>query len=63
MKRVETLREQARVLRTLAASFDVPQIKEDLLELAERCDQLAVGIGHYIAERMAQPISGGPPAT
>jgi hypothetical protein len=60
MKRVEVLREQAGVLRTLAASFDMPQIKLDLLNLAERCEQMAEKVAREISVRPAQPISGRP---
>ena len=41
MERVATLREQASVLRALARSFDIAPIRDQLLDLAERCDALA----------------------
>ena len=41
MERIAILREQALVLRTLARSFDIPAIRDRLLELADRCDELA----------------------
>ncbi len=41
MTRVETLREQASVLRTLAESFDDKVIRGDLLRVAERCEDIA----------------------
>ncbi len=41
MTRVETLREQAGILRTLANSFDDAVIRGDLLRVADRCDDLA----------------------
>jgi hypothetical protein len=41
MERVTTLREQASVLRTLASSFDIQTIRDQLLDLATRCDMLA----------------------
>ena len=41
VERVATLREQASVLRTLAGSFDIKTIRDQLLELAARCDGLA----------------------
>ena len=41
MERIAILREQALVLRTLAGSFDIPAIRDRLLELADRCDELA----------------------
>ena len=62
MKRVEVLREHARALRALAASFDLPQIKEELLFLAERSDRLATNIARHISDRLQQPISGKPPS-
>jgi hypothetical protein len=52
------LRDQARTLRQMAESFDNPQTKEDLLNLATRCDQLATRIAREISERLQQPISG-----
>ncbi len=57
MARVETLREQANLLRRLAESFEMPQIKEDLLNLAERCDQLAASVARLLAEERARPIA------
>ena len=36
-----TLREHARVLRTLASVADHPLIKGDLFKLAEKCEELA----------------------
>jgi hypothetical protein len=57
MKRVEILKEQAVVLRTLAESFDVPSIKEDLLNLAERCDRLAINMARQISDQLERPIS------
>ncbi len=41
MERVATLREQASVLRALARSFDIATIRNQLLDLASRCDALA----------------------
>ncbi len=58
MRRVEILREQARVLRDLSKSFELPQIKEELLFLAERCDRLAAIMVRETWERLQQPISG-----
>ena len=37
----EILLEQARILRSLAASFDAAGIQDDLRRLAARCDALA----------------------
>jgi hypothetical protein len=41
MTKIKTLRDQARVLRTLADSFDIAEIRERLLDLARQCDALA----------------------
>jgi hypothetical protein len=41
VERITTLREQATVLRTLAGSFDIQTIRDQLLDLATRCDELA----------------------
>ena len=41
MKRITMLREQAFVLRRLAGSFDIEAIRNQLLDLAMRCDALA----------------------
>jgi hypothetical protein len=41
MERVAALREQATVLRTLARSFDIAPIRNQILTLAQRCDDLA----------------------
>ena len=44
MERVATLREQASVLRALARSFDIAPIQNQLLDLAERCEELAYSL-------------------
>ncbi len=41
MSDAEMFTEQARILRSLAATFDVDTIKEDLLRLAKRCEDFA----------------------
>jgi hypothetical protein len=41
MERIVVLREQAALLRTLAFSFDIQEIQDQLLDLAARCDELA----------------------
>jgi hypothetical protein len=41
MERIKTLRDQAVILRTLAASFDIENIRDRLLNLAQQCDDLA----------------------
>jgi hypothetical protein len=42
---VASLRRQAAELRALAASEADPELRRDLLELAERCERLANHIG------------------
>jgi len=37
----EILREQARLLRDLASTFDATDIRELLLHMAEQCERLA----------------------
>ena len=51
MRRIQTLRDQAELLRRLAANFDMPTIKADLMRLAERCDALADGLARELAQR------------
>jgi hypothetical protein len=58
MTRVGQLREQARILRTLAGSFDIPSIKEQLLALAARCEDLAASIEKTLKENLSGPIDG-----
>jgi hypothetical protein len=56
MTRVGQLREQARILRTLAGSFDIPSIKEQLMALAARCEDLAASIEQTLKENLSAPI-------
>ena len=42
MTRIAQLREQASILRSLAASIDVPAIRDQVLVLAGQCDALAL---------------------
>ena len=56
MTRVETLREQASVLRTLADSFDDEAIRSELLRVAERCQELADRIAATIRSQGSRPI-------
>ena len=37
----EMLMEQARILRSLAATLDVAAMKEDLRRLAKKCEEIA----------------------
>jgi hypothetical protein len=57
VQRANTLRDQAKLMCRLAESFDAPQIKEDLLNLAERCDLLATRVARELAEEGARPIA------
>jgi hypothetical protein len=41
MERITILREQASVLRLLAGSFDIPAMRDQLLDIAARCEALA----------------------
>ena len=41
MELVETLREQARVLRKVATNFEPFSMRDDLLRLAARCEEIA----------------------
>jgi hypothetical protein len=41
MERLIMLREQASVLRTLAAGVDVRAVRDQILEIARRCEELA----------------------
>ena len=58
MDQVETLREQARNLRSLATSFEAQILRGDLLVLAKRCAELADETELENTGRKAQPISG-----
>jgi hypothetical protein len=57
MQRAETLRKQADLLRRMATSFDSPQIKQDLLNLAERCERLAAEFSRELAGRQTRPVA------
>ncbi|HLJ19097.1 MAG TPA: hypothetical protein VKU84_02820 [Stellaceae bacterium] len=41
MERIATLREQAAILRSLARSFDIATIRDQLHDIAARCESLA----------------------
>lgn len=57
MTRVDFLRSQAEVLRRLADSFDIPDLRQDVLAIAFRCEELAAEILRQEAEaqRAATP--------
>ena len=56
MKRAVMLREQAEVLRSLASTFGSEVIRQDLIKLAERCEELAAQIEQSIRERLLGSI-------
>jgi len=56
MERIAVLREQAALLRTLAFSFDIQEIQDQLLDLAARCDELAKSM-----EENSQAVGLNPP--
>lgn len=58
MTRVQTLREQASVLRALARTFNDETIRSDLLGLADHCEELARRMAIVIEQKRAQPIAG-----
>ena len=55
MTRVEQLREQARVLRTLAESFDHPRIHLQLLFIAAQCEEWAAAREQALREGRKPP--------
>jgi hypothetical protein len=52
MERIARLREQATILRALAGTFDTPTIRDQLLDLAVRCDELAKAAEENPPEKM-----------
>ena len=58
MGRPVHLREQAKVLRTLADSFDIAAIRDELLYLATRCEALAL-LADQANDRLSEPIDPG----
>ena len=64
MQRAEQIREHARVLRTIATTLDIVNIRDRLLSLAVMSEDLATGIERMVLERRSAPIdirSKGPP--
>lgn len=45
------------MMRRLAESFDIPQIREEIMRLAERCDELAAKVAREISEQQSRPIA------
>ena len=56
MRHAEQLREQAKVLRSMAAGFDILSIRDRLLSLAEMTEQLATAVEWASRERRFAPI-------
>ena len=62
MDRTATLREQAKVLRVLAASFDIPSVRDELLDLAKSCEALAASIEAEHRDAEQDPLYQVPPS-
>ena len=60
MEQVGILHEQAAVLRALARSFDIQEIRDQLLELATRCEELA-GRMEQNPQAVGSNLPGAPP--
>jgi hypothetical protein len=60
MTRVDTLREQALVMRALAKTFDSPALRSELMVIAKRCEELAGEAAREISERQSRPIGRVP---
>jgi len=56
MTHVEQLREQARVLRTLAGSFNAIRIQEQLILIAAQCEEWADARGKALREGREPPM-------
>ena len=57
MQRATVLREQAALMRRLAEGFDGPQIRQDLLNLAEKCEALAARVAGELDETQKSPAA------
>jgi hypothetical protein len=55
MERIAILREQASVLRALARSFDIPAMRDQLLDVAARCEALARSIEENLPSAGIEP--------
>jgi hypothetical protein len=55
MTRVEVLRQQAKIMRSLAESFGSPSIRDDLIGLAKRCEALASEIESKHRDTLQRP--------
>ena len=56
MTHIEQLREQAKVLRTLASSFDNARIRDQLLQIAAQCEEWANAREQAIREGREPPM-------
>ena len=61
MERIAILREQASVLRALAASFDIPLMRDQLLEIAARCDAIARSLEEHPQSADVTPTASADP--
>ena len=57
MQRTETLRQQATLMRIMAESFEQsPVLRDDLLALAKRCEEMVDKVAREVSERLKRPI-------
>ena len=56
MTRVEHLLEQARVLRTLAASFDNARMRQQLIEMVAQCEEWAAARKQALLDGREPPL-------
>jgi len=61
MERIAILREQASVLRALATSFDIPLMRDQLLEIAARCDAIARSLEENAQSADVTPAASADP--
>ena len=64
MKRAQSLKEDASLIREVAWSLSMPRMRDKLLELAEECESLALGNGkagraHRKPRRRPRPVVRG----
>jgi hypothetical protein len=56
MKHVEQLREQSKVLRKLAESFDHAGMRRQLIEMAAQCEEWAAAREQALREGLEPPV-------
>ena len=56
MTHTEQLREQAKVLRTLAVSFDSTRVKQQLIEIAAQCEEWAAAREQALHDGREPPV-------